>query len=156
MLTTLFVSAIMLEVSLRILVLFPMDSVMHINDSKIGYRLRPNLRVGNNRLNSFGFNDIEHSPKLDSAHTKIAIIGDSFVYGAVQREKNFTYILEKLAQKDSINIEILNMGIPAASPKNYLALLENDAVQMNSDIICVVFFIGNDITQSHDDFNRFS
>jgi hypothetical protein len=44
------------------------------------------------------------------------------------------------------------MGIPAAEPNNYLGLLKKDAVLMNVDAVYVVFFVGNDIIQSHPDF----
>jgi hypothetical protein len=44
------------------------------------------------------------------------------------------------------------MGIPAAGPENYLNLIREDAVSAGADLACVVFFIGNDITQSHPDF----
>jgi len=65
------------------------------------------------------------------------------------RKENFTHVLQDPADKSDLNLEVLNMGIIAAEPNNYLALLKKDAVLMNADEVCVVFFVGNDIIQAH-------
>jgi len=143
----------MLEIALRIFAAFPTDSTLFVNDSDIGYRMRPNLAIGDNlRTNSLGFNDFEHTKHRREDSVRIGIIGDSFVFGAVPRDKNFTIVLQKFVDRAGVDVEVLNMGIPAAGPQNYLAVLKNDAVLMNVDILCVVFFVGNDIIQSHPHF----
>lgn len=142
---------VMAELTFRILSIFPKDSVTFVNDPNIGYRMRSGISVGNSTTNSFGFNDIEHSRENAEGHTRIAFIGDSFVFGAVPRQSNFTTIIQKLAEQSDKDIEVLNMGIPAAGPRNYLALIKDDVGLMDIDIVCVVFFVGNDITQSHPD-----
>ncbi len=152
LLTFIFTLILVTEFSLRILASFPTNSSMHINDSKVGFRLRPHIQIGKNKLNKYGFNDTEHHNKAFPGYKRIAIIGDSFVYGAVDREKNFISQLSDFAKKEKNLVEFLNMGIPAAGPENYLKLIGNDALTMNCHIICVLFFIGNDITQSHEDF----
>ncbi|MGB5300483.1 MAG: hypothetical protein WBN48_17320 [Thiogranum sp.] len=146
-------SIVLLEIALRILADFQIDSALFINDSDIGYRMRPNVSIRNGlTTNSLGFNDNEHSMGRREGSIRMAIIGDSFVFGAVPRKENFTHILQELADKSSLDLEVLNMGIPAAEPNNYLALLKKDAVLMNADEVCVVFFVGNDIIQAHPDF----
>lgn len=146
-------SIAILEIALRIFSIFPTDSDLFINDPDIGHRMRPHLAIRDNlQTNTSGFNDSEHIQYPEENHTRIAIIGDSFVFGAVPREKNFTTVLQGLADSAGASVDILNMGLPAAGPRNYLALLKNDAVHMNVDIVCVVFFVGNDIIESHPDF----
>ncbi len=146
-------SFVMLEIVLRLSAMFPSDTSMFVNDSDIGYRMRPHVKIGeHSKTNSFGFNDVEHENARRVGGVRIAIIGDSFVFGAVPRAQNFTFVIQRLAAAAAVDVEVLNMGIAAAGPQNYLALLKNDAVWMNADIVCVVFFVGNDIVQSHPDF----
>jgi hypothetical protein len=47
---------------------------------------------------------------------------------------------------------MLNLGIPAAEPTNYLRLIQHDADQMNADVVCVMITMGSDIYQAHPDF----
>lgn len=146
-------SIVFLEIALRILADFPVDSALYVNDSDIGYRMRPNVSIGNGlTTNSLGFNDDEHSMDRREGSVRLAIIGDSFVFGVVPRKENFTHVLQDLADKSGLNLKVLNMGIIAAEPSNYLALLKKDALLMNADEVCVVFFVGNDIIQAHPDF----
>lgn len=148
-----FLSIVSLEIALRIFVEFPADSALFVNDSDIGYRMRPNAPIGSGlTTNSLGFNDDEHSMDRREGSVRMAIIGDSFVFGAVSRNEIFTYILQELADRSSLNLEVLNIGIPGAGPNNYLALLKKDAVLMDVDEVCVVFYVGNDIVEAHPDF----
>ena len=144
---------VLLEVALRVVAIFPNDSATFANDENIGIRMRPNLPVGNgNSTNSLGFNDIERSLDRTLKGRRLAIIGDSFVFGVVPRDDNFTQIMQKKFRLGNNDTEVINMGIPAAGPVNYLGLLKNDAVRLKADTIYVMFFIGNDIVQSHPDF----
>jgi hypothetical protein len=146
------VSLIVLEVGLRICSLFPGNTPFYVSDPGVGFRVRPNVSVAGNKTNSQGFNDIDHEKGTSKNDVRIAVISDSFVFGAVPRKANFVPVIEGLAERASANIEVWNMGIPAAGPENYLHLIKQDAVSTKATLVCVVFFIGNDITQSHPDF----
>ena len=61
-------------------------------------------------------------------------------------------MVQELADQSGADIEVLNMGLPGANPQSYLALLQRDAVLMNVDMACIVFFVGNDIHDPHPDF----
>lgn len=144
---------VLLEVALRIVSIFPNDSKTFVNDENIGIRMRPSLPIGDGNItNSLGFNDIEHSPDRKLKGRRLAIIGDSFVFGVVHRDDNFTQIMQKKFRRSSNDTEVINMGIPATGPVNYLGLLRNDAVRLKADTVYAIFFIGNDIVQSHPDF----
>lgn len=145
-------SLALLEICFRIYAVYPSDSSLFVNDLAIGHRMRPNVAVGGFKTNSFGFNDIEHKKEKRNRSTRIAFIGDSFVFGVVPRAKNFTFVVQELAEQSGADIEVLNMGIPGAGPRNYLSLLQKDVVLMDADVVCIVFFVGNDINQSHPDF----
>lgn len=144
---------VLLEVALRVVAIFPGDSATFVNDENIGIRMRPNVPVGDGNItNTSGFNDIERSPDGKAKGRRLAIIGDSFVFGVVPRGDNFAQILQQQFNRGGYDTEVINMGIPAAGPENYLGLLKNDAVRLKADMVYVVFFIGNDIVQSHPDF----
>jgi hypothetical protein len=144
---------VLLAVGLRIFSLFPSDTPFYVSDPNVGFRVRPNVSMAGNRTNSSGFNDIEHE-KGEKKKTAIrtVVIGDSFVFGAVPRKENFVALMEELSRNEARNVEVWNMGIPAAGPENYLPLIKQDAVSAKADVVCLVFFVGNDITQSHPDF----
>ncbi|MHC4148276.1 MAG: SGNH/GDSL hydrolase family protein [Planctomycetota bacterium] len=146
-------SVILLEVGLRISSLFPGNTPFYVSDPSVGFRVRPNVIVGEERTNSSGFNDIERKKdKKTKDAIRIVVIGDSFVFGAVRRDSNFVFLTQNFARRSIPQVEIWNMGIPGTGPENYLNLIRQDVVSAEADLACVVFFIGNDITQSHPDF----
>lgn len=139
------------EVSLRIASLFPEGSKFFINDKLTGYRMRPHTAFGGILTNAYGFNDIEHSLEKPKGVLRIAFIGDSITFG-LPRKDNFVFFVEQKAKANGIKLEALNMGMPGADPGTYLKLLKNDALGMKCDAVAIMFFIGNDIIQSHQDF----
>jgi len=141
------------EVALRILASFPQDATNFIHDEDIGFRARPNIPSHDGlKTNHLGFNDIDHTAKPKEGSYRLAFVGDSFVYGVVARDKNFTFVLEDLAQQDGVELNVMNMGLVAAGPKNYLGLLKHDVANSNAELVAVSIFIGNDITQAHPHF----
>ena len=148
--------AVLVECVLRVSMFLSWTSPNHIPDPDIGYRMRPNISNNipntNERLNSSGFNDTEHSRLKQQDTVRLAVIGDSFVYGVVPRPTNLTAVIQRLASEAGKKIEVLNMGIPGAGPKNYLRLVGKDAIEMQADWVGVMLFLGNDLIQSHPDF----
>ncbi|MFC1646378.1 hypothetical protein ACFL2Y_04275 [Candidatus Omnitrophota bacterium] len=145
-----------LELILRILSVFPSNSALVANDPVTGYRMRPGISINNFTVNSHGFMDVKRTHNKQDGYTRIAFIGDSFVIGLVPFEKNFTSVIKNFADRSAIKTEVLNTGIIGADPRMYSALINNYATSMNVDIVCVVFYVGNDITQSHPDFKSSS
>jgi hypothetical protein len=143
---------LLLELTLRIAPLISSDSACYVRDAQVGFRPRPHVRCGDFITNSLGFHDVEHRVAKRPAVVRLAFIGDSFVVGAVPREANLASVTQDLGNRSGLSVEVINMGIPAAGPGNYLGLLEHDAVALGIDVACLVFFVGNDITQAHPDF----
>lgn len=148
------ITIFMLELSLRILGMIPVDSTSMINDDAIGIRMRANIPLGySNQTNKFGFNDAETNENVTKiAGKRVAFIGDSFVFGVVQRDKNFVEVMQALLNEQNANVDIINLGIPSIGPKNYLQLLKHDARRLRAQAAYVMLFVGNDIIQSHPDF----
>lgn len=114
--------------------------------------MKPGINFDQVKVNAQGFNDRDHKQKKNKNALRIAVIGDSFVFGVVPRDLNFVSIIEHLATASGENVEVLNMGIPASGPHNYIDVLKKEASSMQVDMAIVVFFVGNDIIQSHPDF----
>jgi hypothetical protein len=142
----------LLEVALRLCVYVPMGSKLYVSDPDIGYRMRPNLPPNSTSVNTRGFNDTEHDVTRPDRTFRVSVIGDSFVFGAVPRKDNFVSLLNTFAGEEGVRVEFLNMGLPVAEPDNYLKLMLHDAIDMNSNMAMVVFFLGNDVYQAHPDF----
>ena len=117
------------------------------DDSYYRFRGKPFARYWDFRLNSRGFHDVEFTEKKNSAY-RILGIGDSFAYGAVPHGQNYLTLLGARLREDRFNVEVLNMGIPSAGPKEYLALLLREGLELQPDMVLLSFFVGNDFTDS--------
>jgi hypothetical protein len=117
------------------------NSPTFVADPDIGFRMRPNIVVTSETLNSSGFNDREHPPSKPGGAIRLAFIGDSFVFGVVPRPANFTSVVQRLSDTSAANVEVLNIGLPAAGPKNYLRMIDKDAAEQQADIVVVVLFL---------------
>ncbi|MBP0013467.1 MAG: SGNH/GDSL hydrolase family protein [Roseofilum sp. SBFL] len=120
------------------------------------FRGKPLAPEYNFRLNSQGFKDVEFQVEKAPNTFRILGIGDSFAYGVVPYNYNYyTRLEEKLKQRDD-RVEIINMGIPNLSPKDYLALLVTEGLALNPDRVILSFFIGNDFDDSKRSIESYS
>ena len=140
------VALVLLELAMRLLTFFPWSTADFVADEATGFRQRPGITIAGNTLNSRGFNDVEWPVRQTSK--RIGVVGDSFVFAAVPRVNNFVDRLGRLARPT----EVLNLGILAAGPENYLGVLQKDGVELGLDAVVVVFFVGNDISQADQDY----
>lgn len=93
-------------------------------------------------INSAGFRGKEFT-ELDSTKKKVLIIGDSFTWGMSASPFQDSSYCDLLARET--DYEIVNTGIPAADPPQYLKIAEEYSAQIKPDIILVLFFMGNDL-----------
>jgi hypothetical protein len=106
-------------------------------------------------LNSKGFKDIEFAPKQKNRFRLLAI-GDSFAFGVVPYQFNYLTLLEEQLNQKNNQIEILNMGIPALGPKDYLSILLKEGIPLKPDGVIVSFFVGNDFLESQRTFYSYA
>ena len=132
----------------------PADSP-YIPDRDAGFRLRPDLpsaslRHEDERVNSLGFRDREHSIEKPPGTCRILGIGDSFVYGDVRLKDNFLRVTEsELTDRLSgrwPSVEMVMMGLGGYSPENALGVLRSGALDLAPDLVTLNFFVGNDVT----------
>ena len=96
-------------------------------------------------LNSRGFKDVEFQAEKAPGTYRILGIGDSFAFGIVPYSANYLTLLEqKLKGASARNVEVINMGVPGAGTSDYLAMLVNEGLDLDPDMVSVSFFIGND------------
>lgn len=96
------------------------------------------------KLNSHGFKDVEFQVTKQPGHIRILGIGDSFLFGVVPYEYNVLTLLEDRLKRQGRPVEVINMGIPGTSPRDYLAIYFHEGLDLNPDMVLVGLFIGND------------
>ena len=104
------------------------------------------------RRNSWGFRDVEHDPARTAGVTRIALVGDSFVFGVPVEddEKIFPRLLQK---KLGERHELVSVAFPGANTAQEIQLLARaDAVYQFDH--AVLFFFPNDVEQENDPRRR--
>ena len=109
------------------------------------FRGKPFAKDYDFNLNSKGFKDIEFRPEKELGIFRILGMGDSFAYGVVPYAYNYYTQLEEKLNKTERKVEIINLGIPSIGPKDYLALLLNEGLELNPELVILSFFLGNDL-----------
>jgi hypothetical protein len=132
----------MVEITLRISHYFNPTFIFYTN-SYNRYRGKPYARDYNFKLNSLGFKDKEFTEKKENIY-RIISIGDSCTFGVVPYEYNYLTLLESHLQRAGYNIEVMNMGICAMGPKEYLSLFVSEGLKLKPDMLLISFFVGNE------------
>ena len=114
------------------------------SDSFGRYRGQPGAPHYDTRLNSRGFNDEERAisrpPGVDH---RVVAIGDSFAFGTVPYADNYLRLAEQALARDA-NVEVVKMGVAGTEPRDYLAILVEEALAYRPDLVMVGFYTGND------------
>jgi len=116
------------------------------DDSYNRFRGKPLSYNYDFRLNSKGFKDTEFDEDK-GGYFRIAGIGDSFAFGVVPYESVYLTLLEDRLNSAGRPVEVLNMGIPGTGPRDYLALLVNEGLVLDPDMVLISYFVGNDLME---------
>ncbi|MBI4476562.1 MAG: hypothetical protein HY654_05270 [Acidobacteria bacterium] len=140
-------TAVLVEAAFRLVNHFRPSFVFY-SDAYDRYRGQPGARHFDSSLNSRGFNDVEHSlSKPPGVAHRIAAIGDSFAFGVVPYRANYLTLLEAELVGEG-PVEVINMGLSAAEPRDYLAILVKEGLKFDPDLVMVGFFMGNDFEET--------
>jgi len=131
------------ELSLRIYNYFDPLPIFYSN-SYNRFRGKPFARDYSFHLNSRGFKDVEFSTTKVAGTIRILGVGDSFAFGVVPYEYNYLTLIEQRLKESGHQVELINMGIPAIGPKEYLALLAREGFVLDPDKVLLSFYVGND------------
>ena len=115
------------------------------------FRGKPNSPDYDFHLNSKGFKDIEFTIQKAEDTYRIVALGDSFAFSVVPYRHAYLTLLEEILNQGGKRTEVINMGIPGNGPKDYLALLESEGLELKPDMVLVSFCIGNDFIEEKEE-----
>lgn len=96
------------------------------------------------KLNPYRFTDKVRTFKKETGTTRIAVLGDSFVWGyGIPYEQAWGHKLEKMIVKNHDNFEVMNWGQGAWSTIDELSFLEKNGIQYDIDML-IVGWVDND------------
>jgi HEAT repeat protein len=96
------------------------------------------------KLNPHKFTDLVRSVTKEEGVRRIAILGDSFVWGTgIPYQLTWNHKLEDMINSKYRNIEVLHWGFPAWSTMDELSFLENHGLKYNIDML-IVDYVNND------------
>lgn len=151
----LLITIVLAEIAFRIFN-YIRPSFIFYDNSYNRFRGKPREPIYGFPLNSKGFNDVEFNAKKADETYRVLALGDSFAFGVVPYKYNYLTLLEENLNKSGQKVEILNMGIPGIGPKDYLALLTNEGLELKPDMVLLSFFIGNDFLRETEERNLYS
>ena len=133
----------LLEAALRVVnAVSPM--FIFYSDSFGRYRGRPGAPHYDTRLNSRGFNDRERIvTRPPDVERRVVAIGYSFAFGTVPYSDNYLTLAERALEREA-RVEVVNMGVAGTEPRDYLAILVEEALAYRPDLVMVGFYTGND------------
>jgi len=99
------------------------------------------------RINSLGFRDYE-TPVRKTHQCRVVVIGDSFTYGwGVNVEDTWCKRVEQSLRQQGMDVEILNLGKPAAGPDDYVNIANTVVPILQPDLVVVGMLAGDDLQQ---------
>lgn len=100
------------------------------------------MQVNNNSL---GFRDREFKEQKQPGVTRIAVLGDSFVWGyGMQRvEDRFTERLQEVLRKMGAGVEVYNFGIPGFGNEQEFLAYREIASGFDPDLVILVYYIND-------------
>ncbi|HEX2484197.1 MAG TPA: SGNH/GDSL hydrolase family protein, partial [Myxococcota bacterium] len=97
------------------------------------------------RANWLGYNDVEHEPGPAPDRARVLLLGDSFVEAMqVAPDRQLARVLERLAARDGLRVEVVSMAISGYGQSHELATYEALGRGFHPDVV-VVFFCANDV-----------
>jgi len=140
------ITALLLEVMLRALVLLPGSTGSLVSDPDVGIAGVPMVTDGEITTNSAGFNDREPLP--GGVPPRGVFIGDSFTFGFTRFDDTFPHRVE-VAMGGRESFPVANLGVIGTGPQEYLAMIRKRALPMRPEWIIVTLFVGNDFLQAN-------
>lgn len=90
------------------------------------------------KYNKYGFTDIERNIEKKRGTYRIAVLGDSFVFGGgMPFTRTWSHRLEEKILQDYSNIEVLSWGRSGWSTKDELEFLKTEGHKFNPDLLLI-------------------
>jgi lysophospholipase L1-like esterase len=99
------------------------------------------------RINNLGFRDRDFS-RSKSDTRRIAVLGDSFTYGwGLSIEESWPKVLETRLRELGQHVEVANLGVPGAGPREYANLAPRALQVLHPDVVIVAVVQADDLFQ---------
>ncbi|MEK7794792.1 MAG: SGNH/GDSL hydrolase family protein [Candidatus Hydrogenedentota bacterium] len=107
--------------------------------------------------NSYGFRDDEFSIAEDSTKVRIALLGDSYLFGhGVTVAERLDTHLARVLEREGLSAEVMNCGVPGWGTRTEILFALDHLEELRPDIVVLVF-CGNDPSNDRGDvIPRFS
>ncbi len=103
------------------------------------------------KTNSRGFRDNERDTTKPPGTIRIAIVGDSFVWGHnLDQADLMPQLLELRLRERGYVVEVLNFGIGGYGTDQEYLLLEQEVMRYKPDIVALSFFYSNNFWNNHE------
>jgi hypothetical protein len=135
-------SAVLAELALRTTAAFvPLPLLARTHDAPRAtiarFRCAPGQVHQGFACNERGFFD---APFTRDGRKRAAVVGDSFGVGVVPHGRHYTSVAEAL-----LGVEIANVGVAGCGPPEYLALLVDEVLPLEPELVVFALFAGNDL-----------
>ncbi len=113
-------------------------------DPLLGYRLIPNLAIGEHRFNSFGYRGGEFSKEKPENTFRIICVGGSTTIGSNAGGNNLTYpyLLEEIFSRILIQhgkrVEVINAGVFGYNSWHHILQIEAELNSLNPDMYLIM------------------
>lgn len=147
------------------IVIYPDDAVIpqqyiQYTAGAIPYLLKPNLSVTLSttgpdpqpyRVDTNGLGLRDDDPPAGTNDTRIAVVGDSMTFGwGINKSSRFTERCERTLIERDKQVSTINAGIPGYGMDDYRSISEGLVLDMDPDILVVVFSRGDYHSVSRD------
>lgn len=116
------------------------------SELKIGNRALKEAHLKVARMNPYGFNDRVHRMEKAPGVRRIAVLGDSVIWGeGVREEAIWTRRLEEKLNRGGAAAEILNWGKPGWSTLDQFHFLASEGIKYDFDLLIFAFVINDPV-----------
>jgi hypothetical protein len=129
-------------------------------DSLLGWRGIPNVEGVNwsvdgefyFKTNSEGFRDLDHTLTRPEGRVRIAVVGDSFIWGHnLHQNYLMPQTLERALRAKGYDVEVFNFGIGGFGNDQELLMLDRFVLPYKPDIVALSFFYSNDFWNNYEE-----
>ena len=102
------------------------------------------------KIDQLGLRDRRQSYDKPAGTFRVLFLGDSFVEAVqVQQEQGVAEQLERALNQDAAQpVEVINAGVAAYGTGQEYLLLDQIGEQFHPDVVLLLFFVGNDVTNN--------
>lgn len=125
------------------------DTTLYQSDPVFGRILRPNAALAGEQVqlhvNSLGFRGPEIGPDKPAGTFRVAVLGDSVVFGRYARDEEVwtARLQQRLTERLGRPVEVINAGVPGYTAETDIEVLRRRILPLAPDLVLVCQFMGD-------------